>query len=387
VLVWRLDRRERMGAKLPFISVHKAPIQEVIFHPFVDNLLITGDDNGLIRLTRFPMEGLTEDITESVASFEGHSKKIVSLAANPVANNILASGSADFSIRLWDLEQAEAIYSDDVEGLGLTDPPLSLDWNRNGTLLMASGPTSKDKKVRVFDPRDSKTAQTFMGIGGKKSSFLFADGLGLIIGVGANGKSTRQYGLWDPRDLSKPISLTDMDQSSGAMVCHFDGDNNILWLAGKGDASIKYFELEKKAEEKGGVYALSEFRDNVSQKGACFLPKRACDVSKCEIASVLRLMGDSVIPMSFQVPRKSDLFQKDLYPDCYAGLASESAREWQDNKVAEPILKSLKPGAAAPAAGPAPAAAYAAPKKTYAELEAEIERLHARIAELEGAKK
>jgi len=380
VLIWRLDRRERMGAKVPFLAVHKAQVLDMCFHPFIETLVITGDDLGRICLSRFPDGGLTEDIVEPVASFEGHSKKITALAPNPIANNILASGSADNCVRIWDLDRPEALFADNPEEVH-NDAPLSLQWNRNGSLLLVSG---KDKKVRIFDPRDAKTTQHFNGLGGtKKSSYLWADNHGYIIGVGANARSTRQYALYDPRELSAPISTSDIDQSSSAFVAHFDGDNSILWLAGKGDATIRYYEVTK--DGKGAVYALSEFRDNTSQKGLCFLPKRACDVSKCEIASVLRLMGDQVIPVSFQVPRKSDLFQKDLYPDAYAGLPAETAQDWRDGKNADPILASLKPGAAAPAAGAAAAAAPSA-KKSYAELEAEIEQLKKRIAELEGAK-
>jgi len=380
VLVWRLSQKERLGAKVPFVTVHKAPVGDVAFHPFVENLLITGDDNGRICLTRFPEEGLTEDVTDPVAVFEGHSKKINVLAPHPTANNVLASGSADGTVRVWDLERPDAVYAEEpIEPAN--DPPLSLDWNRNGSLLMAAG---KDKKVRIFDPRDAKTAQSFTGLGGtKKSSAVWVDNHGYIIVVGSNSRSTRQYGLYDPRALEAPISTTDLDQSSGAMVVHYDDDNSILWLSGKGDATIRYFEVTK--DGKGAIYALSEYRDNQSHKGACFLPKRASDVSKCEIAHVLRLMSDSVIPISFQVPRKSDLFQKDLYPDAYAGVSALSAAEWLEGKNADPVVQSMKPGAAPAHAAPAAAAGGPA-KPSYAELEAEVARLKARVAELEARK-
>jgi len=390
VLVWSLAKKERMGAKLPFIAVHKAQVQDLVFHPFNENMIVTGDDIGRICLTRFPDEGLTEDITEPVAAFEGHSKKITVLSPHPTANNILASGSADNAVRIWDLERSESVYADDVEAAGaaagVADAPLSLEWNNNGSLLLVSG---KGKNVRIFDPRDAKATVNFQGLGGtKKSSYLWADNHGYIIGVGANARSTRQFALYDPRSIDAPIAVTDLDQSSAAIIARYDGDNSILWLAGKGDATIKYFEVTK--DGKGAVYALSEYRDNQSHKGVGFGPKRACDVSKCEILLALRLMGDSVIPVSFQVPRKSDLFQKDLYPDAYAGLPAASAQEYLDGKNAEPVVQSMKPGAAhavGHGGGGGGDAAAPAAKPSYAELEAEIGRLRARVAELEAAHK
>lgn len=44
------------------------------------------------------------------------------------------------------------------------------------------------------------------------------------------------------------------------------------------------------------------------------------------------------------VPRKSELFQEDLYPDTIGDTSALSAEEWMEGKDAEPILISLKDG-------------------------------------------
>jgi hypothetical protein len=98
-------------------------------------------------------------------------------------------------------------------------------------------------------------------------------------------------------------------------------------------------------------------------------------------------MKDKMIPISFQVPRKSaDTFQKDLYPDCYAGIPALTADEWAAGQNAIPARKSMKPGAA-PAAGASASAAAAAPlkiQKSAAELQRELDQANAKIAELEA---
>ncbi|GFQ70042.1 coronin-1C, partial [Trichonephila clavata] len=48
--------------------------------------------------------------------------------------------------------------------------------------------------------------------------------------------------------------------------------------------------------------------------------------------------------IAFTVPRKSDLFQDDLYPDTLADTPAISAEEWIDGKDADPTLMSLKEG-------------------------------------------
>lgn len=44
-----------------------------------------------------------------------------------------------------------------------------------------------------------------------------------------------------------------------------------------------------------------------------------------------------------QVPRKSDLFQKDIFPDTYAGVPGLEAAAWLGGENAEPQTMSLNP--------------------------------------------
>lgn len=49
--------------------------------------------------------------------------------------------------------------------------------------------------------------------------------------------------------------------------------------------------------------------------------------------------------LQFYVPRKSELFQEDLYPDTAAATAAISAEEWMNGKDADPVLVSALFGA------------------------------------------
>jgi len=236
------------------------------------------------------------------------------------------------------------------------------------------------KKIRIFDPRDGKAVQSTEGFAGtKRSSVVWASNQEKLIGVGVSKTSVRQYGVWDPKKLDTPLNITDLDQSAGVVIPFYDPDNSILYLAGKGDASIKYFELVK---EKPYLHFLSEFRDTTSQQGVCWLPKRSCDTTKCEIAICLRLMKEAIVPISFQVPRKSDLFQKDLFPDAYAGVPSLEAKEYLAGENKEPKLKSMKPGTTTTETVSTVKTFTA--KKSPQELQEENEKLKHRIAELEA---
>ena len=45
------------------------------------------------------------------------------------------------------------------------------------------------------------------------------------------------------------------------------------------------------------------------------LPKKACDVNRCEVARIMKLTGQGdVEPLPFIVPRKFEGYQPDVYP-------------------------------------------------------------------------
>jgi len=314
---------------------------------------------------------------------EGHNKKVTLLAFNPVSDGILSSISEDGTAIVWDYSQGKEAFRFELEA----DNFKHITFNSNGSLIAT---TTREKKAIVFDPRscsDLKGAQNFpSGLGPKKSTILFADNQELLITVGTNARAQRVIETWDPRELTKRLACNELDSSPGNINCNYDPDNSILWLMGKGDASIKYFEVTKEPT-KGSLFFLSAFTDTTSQKSGCFFPKRCLDTKTCEIARALRVVGESAITVSFSVPRKSDLFQKDLYPDTYAGVPSLTAAEYLSGKNADPKLISMKPGAEVAKGGAAThthTAHAAVHTKSSAEYEAEIAQLKAKVAELEA---
>ncbi|XP_048468431.1 coronin-6-like [Rhincodon typus] len=75
-----------------------------------------------------------------------------------------------------------------------------------------------------------------------------------------------------------------------------------------------------------------------------FMTKRGLDVSRCEIARFFKLHERKCEPITMTVPRKSDLFQDDLYPDTQGPEPALEAEEWMAGKNADPILISLRDG-------------------------------------------
>lgn len=64
-------------------------------------------------------------------------------------------------------------------------------------------------------------------------------------------------------------------------------------------------------------------------KGACLVPKRALRVMEGEVNRVLQLTSNMVIPIMYQVPRKTYRdFHGDLYPDTNGCRTELTAPQW-----------------------------------------------------------
>uniref|UniRef100_A0ACB8ECD3 Coronin-6 n=1 Tax=Sphaerodactylus townsendi TaxID=933632 RepID=A0ACB8ECD3_9SAUR len=164
---------------------------------------------------------------------------------------------------------------------------------------------------------------------------------GFVFTTGFTRMSQRELGLWDPKNFEEPIALQEMDTSNGVLLPFYDPDSSIVYLCGKGDSSIRYFEI---TDEAPYVHYLSTYSSKEPQRGMGFMPKRGLDVSKCEIARFYKLHERKCEPIVMTVPRKSDLFQDDLYPDTPGPEPALEADEWLSGKDAEPILISLRDG-------------------------------------------
>jgi coronin-1B/1C/6 len=357
----------------PFkLNVHSGKVEDLHFSPFLDTLVATGGADCHLALSILPaVEDMKdgETMRDATAVMDGgHTKKVMSVRFHPTANNVIASGSYDQTVKVWDVETQEEVCS-----MNLDFPPSCMEWNTNGSLLALS-----NKTVLIQDPREAKTAVT-LGANWKSGKGCKVSWINdnEIYGVGFSG-SRRQHNVYDIRNPDKALFEDAIDSGMGFLLPFVDRANNIVYLAGKGDASIKYFEWEASK-----LFFLSEFRSSSSQKGATFLPQRYCDTHSCEIAVAYRLHRDSIEPISLRVPRKSDIFQKDIYPDTYAGIPALTAEQWYaESKNADPITMSMDPKAAgaSPTGG---VAASAGPAKSRATLLKELAAANERIAELE----
>lgn len=346
VAIGRHDRPGRFDfGKSQIVCGHKGSVLDMDWNPFDDSMLATSSDDTTIKLWSIPDDWEPTDETGNskpgtnldtcLVTLEGHMKKVTYVKFNPTVGNVLASTSGDLSIKIWDAEKAEAISSySDVPGL-----VHDLVWDVRGDNFASS---SKDHVIRFFDGRQGTVAsQIEVAHEGPKSiKMTYLGDSGKFLSVGSSKTSSREVRIWDLKNLDKPLHIEKLDNAAGVILPLYDNDTDVLFLCGKGDGNIRTFEFEDKAPY---VFRLNDFRSTEPTKGICILPKRGNDVMSNETARVLKLSNKHVQPLSFTVPRKSDIFQEDLFPDCPAAEASHTAGEWLEGSSKIPITMSLNP--------------------------------------------
>ncbi|RLN99293.1 hypothetical protein DYB28_004451, partial [Aphanomyces astaci] len=121
--------------------------------------------------------------------------------------------------------------------------------------------------------------------------------------AGFNTLQERELMLWDVRKLDKAMARERMDTGTGLLMPIFDQDTNLLFVGGRGDKTIRTYELN--VEKAPAFTALQPATAGRPTWGMTTLPKRACALGKCEVARVLVLeQGGTIEPISFTVPRR-----------------------------------------------------------------------------------
>ncbi|MBN3318744.1 COR2B protein, partial [Atractosteus spatula] len=289
-----------------------------------------------VRIWEIPEGGLKRNMTEAVLELYGHSRRVGLIEWHPTTNGILFSAGYDYKILIWNLDIGEPVKMIDCH----TDVILCMSFNTDGSLLAT---TCKDKRLRVIEPRSGDVLQEANCKNHKVNRVVFLGNVKRLLTTGVSRWNTRQIALWDQEDLSMPIIEEEIDGLSGLLFPFYDADTHMLYLAGKGDGNIRYYEI---STEKPYLQYLMEFRSPAPQKGLGVMPKHGLDVAACEVFRFYKLvtLKGLIEPISMIVPRRSETYQEDIYPMTPGTEPALSADEWLSGINRDPVLMSLREG-------------------------------------------
>nr|XP_056703930.1 coronin-2A [Euleptes europaea] len=340
-LVIPVNQTGKLDPHYPRVSGHKGNVLDIKWNPFNDFVIASCSEDATVKVWNIPQHLLTKSITHAQKELLGHARRVGLIEWHPTASDILFSTGYDYKIMIWNLNTKESVIQDPVKTISFhTDVILSMSFNTDGSLLATA---CRDRKIRIIDPRAGTLLQEASNKSHRVNKVLFLGNMKKLASTGTSRWNNRQIAIWDQGDLSVPLAEEDVDGSSGLLFPFYDADTHMLYVLGKGDGNIRYYEI---SPEKPYFNYLMEYRSPLPQKGVGAMPKRGLDVSSCEIFRFYKLIpAKSLIePVSMIVPRRSESYQEDIYPLTAGVQPALTAQEWLNGVNKGPVLMSLRPG-------------------------------------------
>ncbi|WWC57752.1 uncharacterized protein I303_100287 [Kwoniella dejecticola CBS 10117] len=356
---------------IPLARGHTAPVLDTAWSPFDDNIVASAGEDGKVLVWKVEdslFDGWGEDqwVPEDLSPelrLSAGGRKVGQVIFHPTSSNLLTAASGDHLVRLWDISSKDDTAKITLKGH--TDSIQGIAWNAVGTTLAT---TCRDKKIRLFDPRaGTEAVRTTDGHAGVKGSrIVWLGDRDRIATTGFSRMSDRQVSLWDTAGLTN-LETTSLDSSAGVIMPFYAEGNDVLFLAGKGDGNIRYYEFEGDS-----LHFLNEYKTSDPQRGMTFLPRRALDVKENEIARAYKLAGGCVEPLSFIVPRKAESFQADIYPPANSIEPAQTAADYFAGKTARPKVVDLETRTTSTNSDPIPEPVRSAPVSAAASTPAPV---------------
>ncbi|XP_070635661.1 coronin-7 isoform X5 [Bos indicus] len=300
------------------LGCHSDLVTDLDFSPFDDFLLATASADRTVKLWRLPLSG------QALPSGPGlllgpEDAQVEVLQFHPTADGVLLS-AAGRAVKVWDATKQQpltelATHGDLVQGAA---------WSRDGALL---GTTCKDKQLRIFDPRAKpEAAQSTPAHENSRDGRLVWTGTQeYLVSTGFNQMREREVKLWDTRLFSAALTSLTLDTSPRSLVPLLDPDSGLLVLAGKGENQLYCYEA---APQQPALSPVTQCLLESALRGAALVPRRALAVMGCEVLRVLQLSDTAIVPISYHVPRKTVEFHEDLFPDTAGCVPASDPHAW-----------------------------------------------------------
>ncbi|XP_023390009.1 coronin-2A isoform X2 [Pteropus vampyrus] len=295
-LVIPLHQTGKLDPHYPKVCGHRGNVLDIKWNPFDDFEIASCSEDTMIKIWDIPKQLLSRNLTACRKELVGHSRRVGLVEWHPTAANILFSAGYDYKVMVWNLDTKESVIKSPVKTIDChQDVILSMSFNTNGSLLAT---TCKDRKIRVLDPRAGSVLQEASYKGHRASKVLFLGNLKKLLSTGTSRWNNRQMALWDQDDLSVPLTEEDLDGSSGVLFPFYDTDTNMLYVVGKGDGNIRYYEV---SADKPYLNYLTEYRSYHPQKGIgeCGVPRPLGALRDRDEADLSPTLGTSAGGLTF----------------------------------------------------------------------------------------
>ncbi|XP_063970323.1 coronin-7-like [Lytechinus pictus] len=313
----------RQSQNLYLHHAHSSLVTDLDFSPFNDYLLATCSQDKTIKIWDLPEGGFADGVSGPVCSFQGGERRVENVLFHPTASDLLTA-SVFTTVKIYDLTCEQEALAVEVS----EDQLQGISWKLDGTLLAT---TSKDKKIRIVDPRTNSVSSETNGHDNiRDSRVCWLGDRDYILSTGFNDSRGREVKVYDTRNFGLSCASMDMGTATGILMPMYDPDTQLVFLAGKGDQRVGIFEY---LEGQSRISECSVYSSDQQQKGICLVPKKVLDVMSCEVGRLLQLTKQGIIPIKVEVPRTSHRnFYPELFPETAGDEPALSSTQWLEGK-------------------------------------------------------
>ncbi|KAK0424281.1 hypothetical protein QR680_008590 [Steinernema hermaphroditum] len=336
VQVAKLDALGKYTAEgLAKITDHTGLVVDLKWDKFNDNVLATASSDTTVKIWHID-DSLK---VRHLRTLDAHSRRVSAIEWHNTVDSLLLSAGMDSVIVLWDVENDDILFR--IEDA----PSTSLDFSPSSSHFIATVRTGvAGGLLNVYNSRTGAlTGSAPLAHDGMMllRAVFVTDSLVVTTGNGKNNR--RQLALYKLESFTDfhLATLVDIDGSSGLLTPLVDPDLLLVYIAGKGDANIRFYEVH---DSPASISYLGESHGTKSQTTVCAIPKRAVNTEECEIMRLYRVAAENLLiePHSFIVPRRADTFQSDLYPRTRGAVAALTLKEWLYGMERPPVLIDLR---------------------------------------------
>ena len=90
-LVLPLEKTGRIDREIPLVSGHKSAVLDIAWCPHNDNVIASGSEDCTVKVWQIPDGGITETLREPSVDLAGHQRRVGQVAWHPSALNVLLS--------------------------------------------------------------------------------------------------------------------------------------------------------------------------------------------------------------------------------------------------------------------------------------------------------
>jgi histone-binding protein RBBP4 len=198
----------------------------------------------------------SNDIVNPQIQLVGHEQEGFGLSWNPIKEGILATGSGDTTVRIWDIKDYKSEGSHDIKATNIfthhTATVNDVDWHHHHYNILAS--VSDDLKLAIVDTRSNDSSKATVSV-----ATAHRDAVNCVAWnphprfewILATGSADGSIGIWDARYLKngeKVMSLE--DHSQGVVRLDWNPQDPSILTSGGVDRRINYWDISQPGSEQ-----------------------------------------------------------------------------------------------------------------------------------------